>query len=239
MKKLVTQWLIKYLSKEVDNPTPVSGLGYSWRDVIKPGDVLLVEGRSRVSTAIKYLTQSTWSHAALVLDAEAGELIEADMKNGVVKTHIEKYTGYNVRVCRPIDMTSSDTSHLLSFAESHIGISYDLKNIVDLARYLIPTPPIPARFRRQMLTLGSGDPTEKVICSALIARAFQSVGYPMLPMQWLKEDGSVESQARHYSLFMPRDFDLSPYFDIVKPTVVKGFDYQTMVWSNAQSKVPE
>jgi hypothetical protein len=32
---------------------------------LRPGDVLLVEGHSRVSTAIKYLTQSTWSHAAL------------------------------------------------------------------------------------------------------------------------------------------------------------------------------
>ncbi len=33
--------------------------------VLRPGDVLLVEGDTRVSTAIKYLTQSTWSHAAL------------------------------------------------------------------------------------------------------------------------------------------------------------------------------
>jgi len=233
MKKFITQWLINYLSKEVDHPRPVSGLGYSWREVIKPGDVLLVEGRTRVSTAIKYLTQSTWSHAALVLDSEAGELIEADMENGVVKTLVEKYDGHNVRVCRPIGLTSFDTSQLLTFAVSNIGINYDLKNIVDLARYLIPTPPIPARFRRQMLTLGSGDPTEKVICSALIARAFQSIGYPIQPMQWLKEDGNVESQARHYSLFMPRDFDLSPYFDIVKPTVVKGFDYKTMIWSKS------
>lgn len=32
---------------------------------IRPGDVLLVEGNSRISGAIKYLTQSTWSHAAL------------------------------------------------------------------------------------------------------------------------------------------------------------------------------
>ncbi|MFT7141578.1 MAG: hypothetical protein ACI9B8_004016, partial [Sulfitobacter sp.] len=62
MKKLITQWLTNYLSQEVDHPAAVSGLGYSWWDVIKPGDVLLVEGRTRVSTAIKYLTQSTWSH---------------------------------------------------------------------------------------------------------------------------------------------------------------------------------
>ena len=33
---------------------------------IRPGDVLLVEGaRSKVNSAIRYLTQSTWSHAAL------------------------------------------------------------------------------------------------------------------------------------------------------------------------------
>ena len=32
---------------------------------LRPGDVLLVEGESRVSMAIKVLTQSNWSHAAL------------------------------------------------------------------------------------------------------------------------------------------------------------------------------
>ena len=50
---------------------PVSGLG-SWLPYLKPGDVLLVEGSSRISTAIKYLTQSTWSHAALVLGPHPG-----------------------------------------------------------------------------------------------------------------------------------------------------------------------
>lgn len=32
---------------------------------IRVGDVLLVEGRARVSSVIKYVMQSTWSHAAL------------------------------------------------------------------------------------------------------------------------------------------------------------------------------
>ena len=35
------------------------------RGLIQPGDVLLVEGNNRISGIIKYLTQSTWSHAAL------------------------------------------------------------------------------------------------------------------------------------------------------------------------------
>jgi hypothetical protein len=34
-------------------------------EALRPGDVLLVDGNTRIATAIKYLTQSTWSHAAL------------------------------------------------------------------------------------------------------------------------------------------------------------------------------
>ena len=39
---------------------------------LRRGDVLLVEGTNRISTAVKYLTQSTWSHAALCIE-DAGE----------------------------------------------------------------------------------------------------------------------------------------------------------------------
>jgi len=42
-------------------PTPSNRL----LSCLEPADVLLVEGNSQISTAIKYLTQSTWSHAAL------------------------------------------------------------------------------------------------------------------------------------------------------------------------------
>ena len=35
------------------------------RRSLQPGDVLLIEGNQRVSTVIKYMTQSTWSHATL------------------------------------------------------------------------------------------------------------------------------------------------------------------------------
>jgi hypothetical protein len=36
---------------------------------------------------------------------------------------------------------------------------------------------------------------------------------------------------RHHSLYAPRDFDLSPYFQIVKPTIETGFDYRGLRWS--------
>lgn len=122
---------------------------------------------------------------------------------------------------------------------------YGLKNVIDLARYLIPTPPVPIRWRRCMLALGSGDPT-RAICSTRIAQAFQSIGYPILPyIEKLPKRLYEESQytlqevmhIRHHSLYTPRDFDLSPYFKVIKPTIEQGFDYKQIEWSN-QSTTP-
>ena len=31
-------------------------------------------------------------------------------------------------------------------------------------------------------------------------------------------------------MFAPRDFDISPYFEVVKPTLANGFDYKAMAW---------
>src|SRR3569623_1368950 len=55
-----------YLQKEVPGYEPFTPSDPEHlRGIIAPGDVLLVEGNSRISGIIKYLTQSTWSHAAL------------------------------------------------------------------------------------------------------------------------------------------------------------------------------
>jgi hypothetical protein len=94
-----------------------------------------------------------------------------------------------------------------------------------------------SRFRRRMIALGSGDPT-RAICSTLIAQAFQSVRYPILPdVARLKVDDPACSDCyqeilhiRHHSPFAPRDFDVSPYFEIVKPALRRGFDYRALRW---------
>jgi hypothetical protein len=41
---------------------------------------------------------------------------------------------------------------------------------------------------------------------------------------------------RHHSLYTPCDFDLSPYFQIVKPTLEYGFDYKTVMWDDTAAK---
>ena len=209
--------------------------------VLRRGDVLLVEGTSRFSTTIKYLTQSTWSHAALcVAEGEAArgrELLEADVVEGVRLVALSEYWSLHTRICRPMGMTAEEIDAVVGYAMSRIGDRYDLRNIFDLARYLVQTPPVPSRWRRRMLALGSGDPT-RAICSSLIAQAFQSVRYPILPDAVLSKSPDPRCvncyeellHIRHHSLFAPRDFDISPYFHIIKPTLECGFDPHALNW---------
>ena len=222
--------------------------------VLRPADVLLVEGHSRFSTAVKYLTQSTWSHAALYVGehlAEAGSdarhcFIEADVVEGVRSVGVDEFTGYHTRICRPVGLDDAACRRVTAYAIERIGSGYDLRNIIDLVRYLVPTPPVPSSLRRRMLAFGSGDPT-RAVCSTLIAQAFQSVRYPILPIVTRRDlssqcPGCFEEalHIRQYQLFTPRDFDVSPYFQIIKPTLLQNFDYQSLHWeeSDDESSTP-
>jgi hypothetical protein len=235
--------LARYLSAPVANYRPLTtSPPKQLASTLRPADVLLVEGNTRISNAIKYLTQSTWSHAALYvgaipnadIDGEEGPvLVEVDMVNGVTAVPLSAYAAFHTRICRPEALTAEDANRVVEYAVSRLGQTYDLKNLIDLARYLLPTPPLPRRWRRRMMALGSGDPT-KAICSTLIAQAFQSVGYPILPgMIRRRDDPGADDHnrelltIRHFSLYSPRDFDISPYFQVVKPSIEHGIAYRS------------
>jgi hypothetical protein len=212
------------------------------RQSLEPGDVLLVEGNNRISGVIKYLTQSTWSHSALYVgpikdrvtaDGEPHVLIEANVGEGVVSAPLSKYFRFHTRICRPVGLTPEDCKTVCTYANARVGFAYDLKNITDLMRYLLPLP-IPQRWRRRMIALGSGDPS-RLICSALIADAFTAVRYPILPKITLARSMQALEQIleiRHSSLYCPRDFDISPYFNVVKPTIRQGFNYKALQWAD-------
>lgn len=246
------RWLGRRLSAYLTQPVHAHGTSAPADPVklmacLRPGDVLLVEGQTRVSVAIKYLTQSTWSHAALYAGPYLGSsdghgrplcFIEADLQEGVRAVGVDEFAGFHCRICRPVGLSAEEIGAVIGFARSCLGYQYDLKNVTDLARYLLPTPPVPVRFRRRLLALGSGDPT-RAICSTLIAHAFQAVRYPILPqvLSVPSQDplcrGCVEEilHVRHHSLFVPRDFDVSPYFQIVKPSLANGFDHHLLRWA--------
>src|SRR6266581_1982092 len=242
----VGQLIAGYLQKEVPGYEPFTPSDPEHlRGIIEQGDVLLVEGNNRISGVIKYLTQSTWSHAALYVGCLTGEvdengephvLVEVDMSVGVVSAPLSKYLDFHTRVCRPVGLSDDDCAKVCAYAVERIGCGYDLKNIIDLARYLVPLP-VPQRWRRRMIALGSGDPT-RLVCSTLIAQAFETVRFPILPRVTLMESPAARREIlhiRHSSLYAPRDFDISPFFQVVKPTIETGFNYKQLHWSDLPS----
>jgi hypothetical protein len=61
------------------------------------------------------------------------------------------------------------------------------------------------------------------------------VHYPILPKITRLPSRTARRdmlEIRHSSLYAPRDFDISPYFQLVKPTIENGFDYRRLAWAH-------
>lgn len=177
-------------------------------------------------------------------------LVEALVDRGVVVSRLLKYVGLNVRICRPVGLKPEDLAIVLDHVISRIGWTYDRRNFWDLTRYLLPFQMIPPDLREDALHFGSGVETE-TICSSLLAEAFGKVRFPILPVPVRHKPKTASERlrqqllgrptrraysgllrARHPTLCVPRDFDLSPYFDIVKFNAreVAAFDYRRLEW---------
>lgn len=169
-------------------------------------------------------------------------VIEAFTGKGVIATPIRKYQDYNIRVCRPFGISSPDLRTVIDTVISNLGKHYDQKNIIDIALMLLPSWMNPFKQRSMKACLGNCNDFQ-VICSGMLAQAFQRVGYPIVP--GLKPAGEDEKTLkknpygaklvmRHYSQILPRDFDLSPNFEIVKFNIIADgkFNYKLLPWDD-------
>lgn len=206
------------------------------RHEIKACDVLLVEGRTRVSEVIKLITQSNWSHAVLYIgrlhDIEDPQLrerlgkyyhggadrqliIESELGMGTVVRALTSYEREHMRICRPRGLGYSDSQKVISHAIARLGTTYDVRQIFDLARFLFPWSIMPRRWRSTLFSARPGKSTQTV-CSTMIAESFGSVQFPILPLVKRVEGDRVQLFMRNPKLCTPSDFDYSPYFDIIK-----------------------
>ncbi len=207
--------------------------------LVRPADVLLVEGMTRIGRVIKTVGQSTWSHAALCVSAIAGSpedalagapetspgdpgaapaVLEVLLGQGVIIKPLAQYRGTRLRLCRPRYLSAPDRAAVVAYALAQLGGPYDLRALWDLARLTLPWPFIPHHLRPALFAHRAGPHTRNA-CSVLIAEAFAAVGYPVLP-PLAPDVGDRAKEGRDRWLVMPKDFDLSPFFDIVKPAAV-------------------
>ena len=183
-------------------------------------------------------------------------LIEAESGVGVCASPISKYQRFNIRICRPQGLHRDDVGTVLGYVVAQLGRRYDVRHIFELARFFFPVSIVPRRWRRAALTFGSRN-GRAVICSSMIAEAFTRVGYPILPevtladrplppVAWWKrmldhrETRPLATFRRPSTkVVTPRDFDLSPYFEVVKFNHLGDprLNYREIIWDDTPRAV--
>jgi len=257
MSKNISEWIIEKVGNWLTKQhSPHRAYLCNFKKIlenVKQADVLLIEGRSRASRIIKQVTQSPWSHAALYIgklddigdikirdniqkslhcDADAQLIVESEIGLGTVISLIEKYKDDHIRIVRADALTEEDAQKVLYFAIGRLGRKYNIRHLLDLLRFLFPWSLYPRRWRSSLFQHNALQPTED-ICSSMIANAFQSVRYPILPLVIEGDKDTLELVRRNPRLFSPSDFDYSPYFDIIKYPMmpVAGFGiYHHLPW---------
>lgn len=238
IKNFLMEKISAFLNLEKDGPAngmPMTDFERLTEE-LHQADVVLLEGRSRVSEVIKTVTNSPWTHAALYIgrldEIKDGALqnaiaehytgapheqlvIEAMLGEGTIVVPVSKYEGYHLRICRPEGLSRADRQQVIAYAAGQLGYDYDIRHLLDLGRFLLPYSFIPKRWRSSLFEHQAGESTRNV-CSSMMAEAFSSVHYPILPFAERVEDGSVKLYRRNTRLITPKDFDYSPYFDIIK-----------------------
>jgi len=203
---------------------------------VQMGDVLLIEGHTRISRIIQQITQSPWSHAVLYIgrlrdiedpklqkivkpycegDLEKQLVIESEIGSGTIISSLTNYRKEHIRLLRPQGLTQKDAQKVVAFAIGRLGKQYDVRHILDLARFLFPWGLFPRRWRSSLFQHNALQPT-KDMCSSMIAEAFESVDYPILPLIEKGYENELAFIQRNPALFTPTDFDYSPYFDVIK-----------------------
>lgn len=249
----ISSWLVSWLMKDTNgHEFPMCDIERI-RYELHPCDVILIEGSSRASEVIKLVTRSNWSHAALyigrfhdiqddalrakILEYYDGDLneqliIEGLLGKGTIITPLSHYQKDHIRICRPNMISMEDAQQAIIFAINELGKPYDVLHIFQLLRLLFPIAVIP---RHLFLSIFKpSQHREKQICSSMLARAFESIQYPILPKIIRHTDGRLEFIRRNPNLFTPRDFDYSPYFEIIKYPLFseQSVPYRHLPWAN-------
>lgn len=218
---------------------------------IKPGDLLLVESHTRLGNIIRLISESTWTHSALYIgkaeDIKDPNLrsilskhttqpsdhlvIESILGKGTIVSSVSSYKNYHIRILRPSMILPEDIDNVIAFAIHDIGEKYSIRHLFDLARFIFPWSIFPRRWRSSLFQHNMLQPTED-ICSSMIADAFQSINYPILPV--IQKEGEVYAFIhRNPRLYTPSDFDLSPYFNVIKYPILPlkpGMSYRDLPW---------
>lgn len=232
LESAFTAWLVR----NVEAGAPPATDRRRLYECIRAGDVVLISGRTRMSRFVKYLSGSPWTHVALCLgrpeeytdddptvrslmvaashhDPKEPLLIEALIDRGTVLSPLNHYRSDALKICRPRGLSKQQIDRVIQVAIRHLGFDYDLRQVLDLARLVLPLPSFLRRWRSTVFE-PQGVDLRRCICSTLLVQAFATVAHPIValaaPHIATAFNTSVAANPR---LATPSDFELSPYFE--------------------------
>ncbi len=172
LRTRLTGALVFYLAQPV---APSGAAGESLREVLKPGDVLLSEGNSRMAALVRRVTRSSWSHVAMYVGpleegADPRCVVEAHFAAGVRAVPLSEFDGQRARVLRPVGLGEADRQRIADWVVRRIGNPYDLAHAWRLAKWLLRPTPSPRAMAQD---------AKRFICSTLLTQAFLFIGYPV------------------------------------------------------------
>jgi hypothetical protein len=203
---------------------------------LRPADVLLLEGTSKVDATLREVTGCQWTHALLYV-GKPMDIVDADVRNSiltwagesrdvalVLHSTLDKgphllplstIDRFNLRVVRPRSLGSKDAQQVIRYAVSRLGPRPRFLQWFDLMRFIFPWGLVPSRWRNALFRYHPGRHARAGTAS-LIADAFSFIQYPILPLVKISNDNGTQLFRRNLRLCLPSDLEQSPYFDIVK-----------------------
>lgn len=215
------------------------------RAELKLCDVILVEGRSVADDVVRDITCCQWTHSLLYIgrlmdieDPDVRTLIrqhidcEPDMAlvidtrlgDGVQVRLFSDFEREHMRLCRPKGVADKDLIQVIRYAVSRLGTDREVTELPDLAKFYFPWGLIPLNWRLALFRYNPGTHS-RLMSSNLIADAFGFIQFPIMPLVKTTGRNGAQLFRRTPRLCLPKDIDLSPYFDVVKYPFIDFSNY--------------
>jgi hypothetical protein len=210
---------------------------------LRPGDVLLIDGRSPLDETLKTVASSRWSRVALYLGRlhqisdptlrrqlshylpchpDTGLILQARLDTGVVLQPLTSLGQEHLRICRPRGLRDAAVDTALRHAISRLGVGTP-RSWFAVFTLLLPWGLLPRRWRCSTFAALAGSLLRQV-AGTPVGDAFAFVQFPVLPLVKSRRGDTSRLYSRQPGIYFAADFDHSPYMDVIKYPFVDQID---------------
>lgn len=212
--------------------------------ILSPADIVLIDGTAPADNRIKAITGSNWSQVLLYLGrlhdikdptlrATASDftpcqsntqlLLKVDLVHGVHLITLSQLQESQLRICRPRGLNDDEKQTIIRYALSRLESHKKHAWWPAIRLLLVPWALLPRGWRKPVFKLLSGRRLRRSV-GGTIGDAFSFIQFPILPLVKQDSDGKTKLYRPYPMVFYPSDFDLSPYFDVIKYSFADQID---------------